>query len=1456
MRVLKRIAKIFAWIFGSLVGIVLLAYMLLQIPAVQKKLTDVVSEKVGSLIGMHIEIGHVVPIPWDGLVLRDVIMTNSQNDTVLQSASIKAVLDRMQLDSSFVSIKEIGLSKPMICVEKDSLGNLNIASLLDALSSSDTSSKFHLQIHEISIRDANVRYRDLTEEQHAEYGVNFSNIALSKLFVQAHDFSMCDGNYALAIDNLSCEEQSGLKIQYLHTSATMSDTLIRCEDLSLYTPQTKLAAQDFAMKYADFSDFSDFCEKVYLSAHVRRTTVALHDISYFAPSLKDFPYSCSVEGEMEGTISDFAIENLHIGYGRSSQFVGSVSAKGLPNVEETQFVINAKKLITNQFDIEHTQVPPFDEEQFVSLPSTLRNLTYFNYVGTVKGVWNDLSAKGVLITNAGKVSTDARLTQKKTNVCTGKIAFDDFDLSTCLSGMTLLGKATGNLDIDASFNSDSLIKAQIAGTLDKLEFNDYEYTGLNIDGKLSARKFFGKFDIDDPNLKMRFGGLVDISKDVPDFRFISNVEKAKLDKLHIFNDSLSNAAFRLSVDFQGAELDDMSGDVSIRDFRYSNAKGQIATKNIALNVEHENKRTIRLHSAFVDASVEGEGKYTDLTYSVLALLKKHLDFLPTITEKYAQSEDFAAEVEIKQMDTIFSLLQSNVRIAEHTKIQAQYQHSNNVCDVRISSPKFSYNSVELHKCKMDCSVSEESISYNAIAYLSDSLHRSSTNNSLKLQGFVKRGDLSTELDWAYRDAIKTTGKISLDGSMISKGENTLPKFDLVIQPTTIQVEDSVWNVAQSTIVIDSTKISITNFSLSKDAKKISVDGTISENPEDVVVVNVDNYDLSEINPIINNARIRLAGPLQGRVRLKNLYATPLVFADVQSSNISFNDNPLGEMRVRSFWENREKALLMKMYIRKDNTPNFAVEGKYVPQKDSVHFDVSLTDFKLDNFSEILQGTVDNIVGMANGDIDVDGKLSNLTYSGEIEISRGSMLVNYTNVPYTFSGKLKARKTRFFFSDFTIADAMQNTGTIHGFLDVKEITNPHYLFDIQTPKMLVMKTTAKDNDYFYGTIYYNGTAKIDGDLNETDISGNGTTLENTICSVPVSYSELSGSYDFLFFSTDSLTVQTYEKVKSSSGLTLNLTLNVTPDAQAQIIFDPKVGDIIKARGAGNLQVKMDKGGDLQMYGKYQIEEGDYLFTLKNLINKKLILQKGGTIVWNGDPLNAQVDLSANYETKASPQPLFDSTVNASKRIPVTCQAHLKNNLLSPDISYDILVPSSATQVSEVLSTLSEDEMTLQFFSLMLQSAFMAVNSGSGVGSSVSFEVLSNQFNNLLSQIDPDMDVSVNYRMGTDNVTNNEFEFGISRQFWNDRIMVNVNGYTDFGGTGETEQSSDQNQTNDFSGNVSVEMKLNKKGTIKVKGFSRSNEDELSEKRENTNGVGFFFTKDFNTVKDLFRKNQEE
>ncbi len=1456
---LKRIVKILGWTLGSLAGLLLLLYGVICIPAVQKKLTNVVVGKLGDFIGLRVEIESVYPILWEGLALKNVVIYDTQNDTAFNVAGMFAKLNVLDLDSSYVSLSKVSLYKPHIHIVKDTIGIMNIAPLLATFQSSDTTSKFRFEIDEMKIRDGRFCYKDETKEQQIPHRVNFGNIQISDLFFHAHDFSMFDGTYNLAIDKLSCDEQSGFKLQYLHTNVLLCDSLLRCGDVAIYTPESKISADKFEMAFNSFSAFSNFCDSVKLSAYFNRTTTSLHDISYFASSLEKMPYSFSVEGFVEGTIADFSANDVHIGFGRSTQFVGSISAKGLPDIENTEFVVDAKNVETNLYDISHTRIPPFDSVNFVSLPSFLEKITFYKFVGKVQGVWSDLSAKGMLFTNAGKISTDASLKQDKTSQCSGTITFEDFNLSEFV-GSEIIGKTTGDFSVDARFNSDSLINANIVGNLAKLNFNGYDYSGLDIDGKLSAHKFMGLFAVADPNLDMHFGGLVDISKDVPEFRFKSKVASAKLSELNLYADSLADVSFALDVDFRGMDLDNMTGDVTLRDVSYKNAKGGLSTKLMKLSARHENGiRNVDFSSSFVDATIEGDGSFKDLSYELYNLLQKHIPAFPVSEEKQLNLSNCKMKVSVKDVDTLFALFQSDVRISNGAIILARFDKNDTLCSVRAHIPKITFNEMQLYNCNAYVHCSNASIITDMEVFL-DSTHNRKRNfyddnktNAVALTGYISNDSLDFTTKWDYGvSSLKTSGTMQVLGNMFSRGDYKLPKFNLQVSPREIQFADSLWQIAKSNIVVDSSSISISDFAFTKNEKKITIDGTISENPDDYIVVNVQNYDLCELNPIINNPHVRLAGGLEGRVRVKNIYNTPLLFVDIHSPEISFNENKLGEMRVRSFWDNKFKALLMNASIRNGENPIVGLEGKYVPSSDTLHFDVEVNDLRLETFAEILQGTVNDIEGIANGDIDVDGTLSNMKYSGELALSDGVMAVDYTHVPYTFSGLLQAHDTKFFFTDFKVFDATKNSGDILGYLDLKDITNPYYVFNIQTPKLLVMKTTAKDNDYFYGTVLYNGSARIEGDLNQTKISCQGKTLENTVCSIPVSYSELSGAYDFLFFSNDSVTLPTYEKQTSASGLTMDLVLDVTPDAQAQIIFDPKVGDIIKVRGAGNLQVKMDASGDMSMYGKYQIEEGDYLFTLKNLINKKLIIQKGGTIAWNGDPLNAQVDLLANYETKASPQSLLDSSVSATKRIPVTCQIHLENNLLSPDISYNILVPSSATQVSEVLATLSEDEKTLQFVSLMLQSSFMSLNSDAGVGSSVSFEVLSNQFNNLLSQIDPNMDVNVNYRMGTDNTTNSEFEFGFSRQFWNDRILVNVNGYTDFGESGTTESVANQSQSSDFSGNVSVEMKINKKGTFKVKGFSRSNDDELSEKQENTNGVGLFFTKDFNTIRDLFRK----
>ncbi len=1441
-----------------MVGIILLAYLVLQIPAIQSKLTNAVVEKVGPSIGLKLQIEKVYPIFWKGIALQNVTACNLQGDTIMQSRWLYATVKTLELDSSHVALADVRISEPSIYIAKNTKGELNIASMLNALQSSDTTSPFRFEIDQITIRKARFAYRDSTVERSSNFGVDFNNIAVSNLFLQAHAFSMYDGSYNLSIEKFSCLEQSGFDIQYLHTDAHVSDTLIQCKNIAIYTPESKIFAKEYSMAFSSFSDFSDFVTKVRLSASLNRTTITLHDISYFASALKDFPYAFSVQGLFKGTVSDFSAKQFHIEYGRSSRFVGDMQVTGLPDINSARFFIDAKELSTNLYDISHTRIPPYNDEQYVRLPLFMRQTTFYKYQGVVQGTWNDLSTQGTLRTNGGNVDVDANLKQGETNICSGTVLFDEVDVSKFIANTTIIGKTSGTIAVEAKFNSDSLIRADVDGQIKSFQCNGYDYSNINVDGELSTHKFLGKIDVDDKNLRMQFEGGLDMSKTIPDFEFTASVDKANLDELNLVRDSLSNLSFSTKVDFSGARIDDMSGDVALYDLQYANAIGSFSTKNITLRVLNEDvQRDIMLHSAFLDAKVSGTGKYKDLVNNIMATLSSHITSLPEQKETIVAMSDFHVELTVKNLNSVLAVMQPDLKIAPGTRCEAVYTGSDNVCSLLATSPQCSYKKFVMNDCRLDGTSSLSGLDFNLL-YALDSVERSA--NIAQVICKVAQDSLKTRLKWNYASSVKTNGVLEIFGKMQTKRQGELPKFLLEVQPTQMYFSDSLWNVARSNIVVDTSSIAISNFSLHKDAKKIEIDGTVSQSKDDYLVISVEKYDLQEISSLINNPKVRLSGPLHGKVRVKNMYKLPLIFADVQSEAISFNDNILGALRVRSFWENKSKAMVVHASVKNEQTDILSLDGAYTPQADSLSCGVTLENINLSTFSEIFYGTINDISGSVSGTCTVNGKVKELSYSGELTVNNGAMKVAYTNVPYTFIGKLKARNTRFFFSDFTLNDYASNTAAIHGFVDLKEIANPHYVIGIQSQKLIVMNTTAKDNDYFYGTVYYAGSGMISGDLKETNISCNGKTLNNTTVSIPVSYSELSGVYDFLLFSTDTAIVPEYQKSTSSSAVSLDLTVDVTTDALAQIIFDPKVGDIIKARGRGNLHVKMDKSGDLGMYGKYEIDEGDYLFTLKNLINKKLVIQKGGTIVWNGDPLNAQVDLVATYDVKASPQPLFDSTVNVSKRIAVTCQVNLKNNLLSPEISYNIEVPSSAIQVSEVLATLSEDQQTLQFFSLLIQNSFMAVNSDVTAGGSVSFEVLSNQVSNLLSQIDSELDLNVNYHMGTNNATNNELEFGITRQFWHDRILVNVNGYTDFGGGETTEQaglepSDSQSQSTDFSGNVSVEMKLNKQGTIKVKGFSRSNDGVLTEKQENTQGVGFFFTKEFNSFKDLFKKEQE-
>jgi hypothetical protein len=329
---------------------------------------------------------------------------------------------------------------------------------------------------------------------------------------------------------------------------------------------------------------------------------------------------------------------------------------------------------------------------------------------------------------------------------------------------------------------------------------------------------------------------------------------------------------------------------------------------------------------------------------------------------------------------------------------------------------------------------------------------------------------------------------------------------------------------------------------------------------------------------------------------------------------------------------------------------------------------------------------------------------------------------------------------------------------------------------------------------------------------------------------------------------------------------------------QIIFDPKIGDIIHGKGSGKITMEINTQGKFQMFGHFKIEEGDYLFTLKNVINKRFKIENGGTIEWDGDPLDASVNLEAIYKTKASLYSIMQNSVVQNSvatnsdyfktRIPVECQLYLSNKLLKPDIRYEIYLPNAQEEIRSALAGQmpTEAEVTKQFLSLLVINSFWPNNTGGTTsasnisGSSASYvvatEFFSNQLSNWLST--GSWDVGVNLRP-QDQMSSAEVDLALSRQFLNNRL--NITGGVNYGGT----QLNNPNPTaavaqtntnqNTVMGDVNVDYKLTKNGKVSIKAFNKANDQYISISQSDQSlykqGVGLVYREEFNRVGDLLK-----
>jgi hypothetical protein len=312
-----------------------------------------------------------------------------------------------------------------------------------------------------------------------------------------------------------------------------------------------------------------------------------------------------------------------------------------------------------------------------------------------------------------------------------------------------------------------------------------------------------------------------------------------------------------------------------------------------------------------------------------------------------------------------------------------------------------------------------------------------------------------------------------------------------------------------------------------------------------------------------------------------------------------------------------------------------------------------------------------------------------------------------------------------------------------------------------------------------------------------------------------------------------------------------------------MYDSKnYGDIIKGKGNGAIRMEVNTLGDFNMYGNYIIDEGDYLFSLRNVINKKFIIQEGSSIKFNGNPYDGIADINAIYKVRTDLSTLLKAensadSANYSKRIEVNCLLSMKDKILDPNLSFNIDLPNTdedtKTQVQGAIPT--QEDMNKQVFSLLIMNSFFPpqtnqLNSSyvSNGFSNTSTELLSNQLSNWLSQISKKFDIGVVYRPGTQ-MTTDELQVALGTQLFNDRLSIDGNF-----GTAGTSQGNAQ-KTSNMVGDVNLEYKLSKDGHFRLKGYNKSNAvDLLNSNAPYTQGVGIVYRREFDALNELFRRKK--
>ena len=1477
---LKSIKKSFKYLV-ILIGIIILVptsfSLILSIPEVQtfivKRITGHISESIKSTI----TVGRVEYSFFNKIILTDLLIKDQNNDTLIFSSKITAGIVRLDLSGKMVRLGHIELVQPVVALITDTSGLMNLTWYLDMLGSSDSTdgkSNGRFAINRITIREGTFL---LQNSNGAGTGmtIDFNKLRLTGINGEINDLRIENDSTTLRINDLEFYESGGFLVRSMKSRAVFANHNIIFRDLFLYLDSSIINADHLVFAGDSSDSFQRFSDEVRLDFLFQKSLISSADLRFFVPSVKWLDAAVELSGRISGTISELKGRNIIVSYKMYSNLDCDFDLSGLQDIKDAFIHVRVNSLKTNAKDFEKIRLP---DMTYLNIPEVLYKLGDISFNGNFTGFLTDFVTYGRIGTDLGSISTDISLRpgENSSFKIKGLVKGTNIDLGRISGNSDLLGKLSMEANVDGVATSSEKISGTLTGSIDSIEINQYVYRRVSLNGIFTEKTWDGSIKISDKNIKMDMLGLLDFSRELPEFDFTLNLPEANLYKLNFDkNDSTAHLSMLATANFRGSNIDNLLGEIRLLNSTLVKYNTKLDLYNFSLKAFNEsNKPAISVRTDFVDADLRGYYEFGEIGNVVKRALAS---LIPSRFEAPASAKDllkneFTFALNFKNTDKINNFFRTGFLLSEKSTVNGIfYQDSIIIVNANAKMLNFRNNIFS----NLDINAN-----YAGTKFTADL-----KSSSLSLLGQAGLKDFHTKfysvpdnftfsMNWDNKDKVPIKGDFAAKGSFSRTNEGSEGAvLNIEIDSSDIYTGNNLWKIRQSAIRIDSLATHIDRFVLTGRNNSFLVDGMISGQKEDTIKLEFKGIDLSPLSQARggekkeeseSHVQLNPKGILNGNVFISSALKNPLIESNITVTDFSVLEGKYGDISITSVWNSARKVADINASNNLNGKRNFELKGIYDPGIKKFSINGNASNLAVDALNPLLDFFASEITGTVSGKFNLSGEPGGLVLTGALMAENTSMKIDYLQTKYRINDSIRFDKSGIKFKNVRVTDEKGNIAVLSGSVFHKYFDDFEVDLTINMDKnaVFVLNTTVKDNELFYGTAYATGFTTIKSNPNLLSFDISAKTGKGTKIYIPLNAGLSVSEFPFItFINSDTAASEGEKKLKiaqvqtSGSGLELNFDLDVTPDAEIQLLIDPKAGDVIRGTGEGKLNFSLDRKGDFRIYGDYVIDDGEYLFTLQNILNKRFDVESGGKITFNGDVENADIELIAKYKNlKTSLYPILQDE-RYNNRIPVEPQLILSGNLFNPLVGFNIYLPNSDEETRTYLrnAIATEEELSRQFLYLLVMNSFYSdapYRSSSGTSTSgtsamavTTTEMLSNQLSNWLSQISNDFDVGFVYRPGNKDINSQELQVALSTQLLNDKVTINGN----FDYRGE-----DNPEGTPLTGDFDIEYKITEK--IRFKVFNRYNNPYTGKGVPYTQGLGVFFKQDFNRFSDLLKKKE--